>query len=250
MKKLALKLALLPFAVPIIILGASTNALAGDDVSVSVSLDYALEYVFRGVTLASDVIQPGAEIAFGNFTAGAWLSLPVDDSADAFADELDLYASYSFSLSESVSADVGATLYHYPQSGGLFDIGTDAGDASTLELFGSLGFGGTLEPSLSAFYDLTLEAFTVEAGVSHSIPVGEALSFDMGAAVGAVSVSGSGDYQYGSASGALTYALSDAASAYIGVNAGFSSDDTFLKLSNLTPRGSSAWFGAGISTGF
>ena len=249
MKKLAIKIALLPLAFPLLLLGASTYAFA-DEVEVSVSLDYVSEYVFRGVTLASDAIQPGAEITYGSFTAGAWLSLPIDDNANAYSDELDLYASYSVEISESVSADFGATLYHYPQSGGLFDIGTGAGDASTVEFFGSIGSGGALEPNVTAYYDTTLKAFTLEGGVSHSIPIGEKTSFDLGANVGVVSTDGPGDYQYGSASGALTYALSGAASVYISANAGVSSQDTFQKLSNFAPKSSSAWFGAGISTGF
>lgn len=250
MKKLALKLALLPFAVPLMLLGASTYAFAGENVEVSISVDYTSEYVFRGVTLAGDAIQPGIEATFGNFTTGAWFSTPIDDPTNAYADELDLYAGYSFDLSDAVSADVGATLYHYPQSGGLFDIGTGVGDASTLEIYGSLGFSGPLEPSVTTYYDLTLKALTIEGSAGYSFPLAEKTSLDLGASAGLVSVQGPGDYQYGSASASVAYAVSDAASAYIGANAGVSSENTFQRLSNFTPKSSSLWFGVGVSTGF
>ncbi len=250
MKKLAIKLALLPFAVPLMLLGASTYAFAGEDVEVSVSLDYVSEYVFRGTTLAGDAIQPGIEVAFGNFTTGAWYSTPVDDPTNAYADELDLYASYSFDVSDAVSADLGILLYHYPQSGGLFDIGTGVGDASTVEIYGSLGFAGPLEPSISVYYDLTLKALTLEGGAGYSFPLAEKTSLDLGATAGIVSLEGPGDYQYGSASASLNYAVSEAVSTYVGVNAAVSSEDTFQRLSNFTPKSSSLWFGAGISAGF
>lgn len=248
MKKLALKLALLPFAAPLMLLGASPYAFAGDEVEVSVSVDYVSEYVFRGYTLAGDAIQPGIEATFGNFTTGAWFSTPIDDPTNAYVDELDLYAGYSFDVSDAVSADLGVTLYHYPQSGGLFDIG--AGDASTVEIYGSLGFAGPLEPSVTAYYDLTLKALTLEGGAGYSVPLAEETSLDLGATAGIVSVEGPGDYQYGSVSASVAYAVSDAASVYVGANAGVSSEDTFQNLSNFTPKGSSLWFGAGVSTGF
>ncbi len=250
MTKTTLKIALVNFALPCIFFGTSTTAFAGDNVNVSISVDYTSEYVFRGVTLAGDALQPGIEFAFGNFTTGAWFSTPADDPTNAFADELDLYASYSFDLSDAVSADLGATLYHYPGSGGLLDIGTGVGDASTLEIYGSLGFAGPLEPSVTTYYDLSLKALTIEGSAGHSFPLAEKTSLDLGASAGIVSIQGPGDYQYGSASASVAYAVSDAASAYIGANAGVSSENTFLRLSNFTPKSSSLWVGAGISTGF
>lgn len=243
------KLLLTSLAVPAMMLGLSANASA-QEVSYSASVDVVSEYVFRGVTLAGPAIQPGVEASFGNFTAGAWLSAPVDDGA-VWDTELDLYAGYSFTVSDDVSFDVGATLYHYPEaSGGLLDIGIGAGDASTLEFYGSVGFGGMFEPSLTAYYDISFEALTLEGSAGYSFPVSDSTSIDLGLTVGSVSVDGPGDYQYGSLSAAYTYALSDAASVYFGANAGVSSDKTFTRLSDYTGKAQSAWVGAGFSTGF
>ncbi len=259
MKKLILKLALAPLALPLLILGCSTYALAADDdrnISISVSVDYVSEYVFRGVTLAGSAFQPGAEISVGNFTAGVWASVASGEESNVFADEIDFYVGYGFDLGEKISGNIGATLYHYPQSGGLFDIGSN--DAGTVEIYGGLGFDAPLTPSITAFYDLNLKAFTLEGGAEHSFPLGEKTSFDVGAAAGLVTVNGAGDYQYGSLSGALSYGLADNTSVYIGINGALSSLNTFLDTNfdpaNLatvsSPGKSSAWFGVGISSGF
>lgn len=244
------KLLLTSLAVPAMMLGLSANASA-QEVDFSASVDVVSEYVFRGVTLAGVAVQPGVEAAYGNFTAGAWLSAPLEDGSN-WDTELDLYAGYSFTLSEDTSFDVGATLYHYPEGdGGLLDIGVDTGDASTLEFYGSLGFGGVMfEPSLTAYYDISFEALTLEASAGHSIPLSETTSIDLGLTLGVVSVDGPGDYEYGSLSAAYTLAMSDSSSFYFGANLGVSSDKTFTRLSDYTGKAQSAWAGAGFSTSF
>ncbi len=273
MKKFVVKLALAPLSLPLLILGysayasvaeddsdLSANASANSTISINVSVDYVSEYVFRGVTLAGGAFQPGAEISTsamgGNFTAGVWASVASGEESNSFADEIDFYVDYGFDLNESMSANVGAVLYHYPQSGGLFDIG--ANDAGTVEIYGGLGFDAALAPSVTAFYDLNLKAFTLEGGAEHSFPLGEKTSFDVGVAAGLVTVDGAGDYQYGSLSGALSYGFNDISSVYVGVNGGLSSQNTFLDTNfDITnpatisaPNKSSIWFGVGISSGF
>ena len=254
--KLRYKIALLPFALPLLILGASTYALAGDDLSVSVTTDYTSKYVFRGVALAGGAFQPGAEVSTGNFTAGVWASVASGEESVFFSDEVDFYAGYSFALSGAISADVGATLYHYPQAGGVFDIG--ANDAGTVEVYGSLGFDAPLAPSVTAYYDISLEAFTLEGGAEYSVPVADKTSFDVSGAAGLVSANGGGDYQYGSVTGALSYGFTDTTSAYVSVNGGLSSQDTFFDTNfnsrDLTtisaPKSSGVWFAVGLSSGF
>ena len=130
----------------------------------------------RGVTLAGEAFQPGAEVSVGNFTAGVWASVAVGEESVFFGDEIDLYAGYAFDVSETISADVGVTLYHYPQAGGLFDIG--ANDAGTIEIYGGLSLDALLAPSITAYYDFNFEAFTLEGGVEYSAPIGEKTSFD------------------------------------------------------------------------
>jgi len=229
-------------------LTVSTAAMA-NDVSYSVGVDYVTEYVFRGVSLADQAIQPYAEASFGNFTAGVWASLSEGTGSAAAGDEVDLYVSYSLPVEGPVSFDTGLTYYHYPQGGGLFE--TDGGSAGTYEVSLSAGFDAPLEPSLTAFYDLTLEAFTLEGGLSKSVPVTDAVGLDLGLTAGLVDGDGF-SYEYGSLSAAFSTALGEAASAYVGGNLALSSDRT-LNFDDLIAGGGrkdNVWFGVGVSTGF
>lgn len=241
-----------------LIAGMTSIAPAATAADWSLSTDFVGEYVFRGTTLGAESLQAGVEVAFDNgFYTGIWGNTGVGEQSSATDDEIDFYAGYGFELSPTISADVGATLYHYPQSGDIFDIGTGAGDASTLEFFGGLGFDVALAPSIYVYYDETLETFTVEGGAEYSVPVSDTTSFDLSGSLGAVEPDSGTDYQYLTVGAALSYAFSDAASGYIGLNAGTSSEDTYQDID--VPAGStsfgpaddsSVWYSIGLSTGF
>jgi len=222
---------------------------SAQDVSVSTGVDIVSDYVFRGVSLADTAIQPYVEASVGSLTFGAWSSTGFGETSALAGDEIDLYASYNFAVSDAVSLDAGITYYHYPQGGSLFE--TADGGAGTYEVSLAAGFDTMLSPSIAAYYDLTLEAFTVEGGISHSVPMSDKASFDLGATVGLVDGDGF-SYEYGSASAALGYALSDNTSAYLGANYAINSEDAlnFSKTLAGDPKGSLLWFGAGVSAGF
>jgi len=160
--------------------------------------------------------------------------------------------------------DVGATIYHYPEYGDLFSFGdfSDPDDASTLELSAGTSFDLPFEPSITLFYDTSLENTTIEGGAGYSWPAGEAGSIDLGASLGYVALgadsTGYGtdvfdSYTYGSASAAYSYAFSDAASGYIGLTAAASSEDTMVDVSETiptSPETSTIFYSIGLSTGF
>ncbi len=229
-----------------------SHAAMADDLSVTTSIDYVSEYVFRGVSLARGAVQPGIEVSKNGFTAGVWTSVALGEASSAAGDEVDVYAGYGWSLNETVSADIGATIYHYPDtSGSLFDFG----DASTFEVYAGLGFDAPLAPSLYGYYDFDLKAFTVEGGVSHSLPVSEKTSFDLGLSAGLVNADGGGDYEYGTGSIAYSYGLTDTASVYLGANYSLSSSKSLnFKIDGngnaFTNKKDKFWTGIGISTGF
>lgn len=243
MKKVCLTLsAILAITLP------ATAAQAGD-VSVSTTIDYTTDYVFRGVSLADSAIQPGVEAAMGSFSVGAWFSTGVGDTSILAGDEVDLYASYGFTLSDKVSASIGGTYYHYPQGGSLFE--TNNGAAGTYEVSAGVEFDMPLAPSATAYYDFTLEAFTLEGGIGHSFPMSDKTSFDLGLTAGLVDGDGF-SYEYGQASAALSYAFTDAVAAYVGANFALSSEDTlnYSKILAGNPKDSLLFFGTGISAGF
>lgn len=222
-----------------VLLGLSAFAPSAfaQDVSVSTSIDYVTEYVFRGVSLEDAAVQPGVELGFGDFTAGVWASTGLGSNSAADTDEVDFYLGYGTSISDSVSLSLGATLYHYP----------DAGD--TVEFSAGLGFDAPLSPSVTAYYDIDLEAFTLEGSLGQSIPMTDKTNFDLGLTAGLVDADGGGSYEYGQASASLGYSFTDDVSVYAAVNYVISSEDT-LGFTKTTPKDNLLFAGVGIAAGF
>lgn len=220
------------------------------ELSVSTGVDFVSQYVFRGVSLADDAVQPYVEASYGNFTVGGWFSTAIGANSVAAGDEFDLYVGYSVPLDSSISLDLGATYYHYPQGGDFFE--TEDGGAGSYEVSAAVGFGDVpLAPTVAAYYDFTLEAFTLEGGIGHSVAIGESQSLDLGLSVGLVDGDGF-SYEYGQASAAVSHAFTDDVSAYFGANFALNSEDAldFDSTLNGDPKGSMFWLGTGISAGF
>ena len=220
------------------------------ELSVSTGVDFVSQYVFRGVSLADDAVQPYAQASYGNFTLGGWFSTGIGENSIAAGDEFDLYAGYSVPLDSSISLNLGATYYHYPQGGDFFE--TDNGNAGSYEVSASVGFGNVpLAPSVTAYYDFTLEAFTLEGSGSHSVALGGANSLNLGLTVGLVDGNGF-SYEWGTASAAVNHAFTDNVSAYIGANVSVNSEDflDFDSILNGDPQGDLFWVGTGVSAGF
>lgn len=236
-------------------------AFAQDDgISVSTGIDSVTEYVFRGVSLGGDSIQPYAEISAGGFTVGAWYSVGFGADSAVQADEVDLYASYSVPLDGPVSLDIGGTYYHFPQSGAFFE--TEGGSAGSYEVFGSVGFGEVpLAPTATVYYDFTFESLTLEGSVGHSFELArEGWTTDLGLTAGFVDVSG-GNYEWATATVALNKAVTDDIGFYISGNFSLNSNDNTLGFDRVVDPATEVafatvdsdnllWFGTGISVGF
>lgn len=209
------------------ILGAAfafTSTASAGDISFSASTDYVSEYVFRGVSFANTAVQPGFEASIGGFTAGVWASVGLGETSILAGDEIDVYGSYGFNLTDALSASVGFTIFHFPQSGGLFNFDSEE-LGSTFEAFVSASYDTVLSPTFSVYRDFTLDAFTFEGSVGHSFPVSDKTSFDLGVTAGAVAVDGGGGYQWGTGSASLGYSVTDNSSIYVGANFSINSED-------------------------
>ena len=237
---------------PLLLATTAHAAEFGDtEVDVTVGIDYVTQYVFRGASLGGDSIQPYVELGFGNLTVGTWFSTGIGDTSAAAADEIDVYASYDFELSDLVSASAGITYFHYPQGGGF--LGTDNGGTGSYEVSGGVALDTVLEPSATAYYDFTLEAFTAEFGVGHAISTGgDKGSFGLGLTGGLVDGDGF-SYEYAQASLGYDYAVTDAASVSAGAHYTVNSDKA-LDFGELARGGSGDaqlfWAGVGVSAGF
>ena len=244
------------YILPLVSLSACMGTGYHQSPEFSASTEYVSKYVFRGTALAGEAIQPGMEVSSGNFTAGVWSSVAVGEESNSFGDEIDVYASYSDSISEKVDYEVGATLYHYPQFGGLLDIG--ANEAGTVEVYGGLSFDTPLAPSVTAYYDANLNTTTLEGGLSHALPLSQKTSLELSAQAGMVESESSTDYQYGALRGSFNYAVSENATLFTSANYGLSSENTFADTSFdpanpatlSAPKKSGAWFTLGVSSSF
>ncbi len=97
------------------------------------SLDIYSSYIWRGLKFGSGpAFQPGVEFSSGGFAIGGWGSV---SSSDIEAFEADLYAGYSFDLSETATLGITVTDYYF---GGDW---TD-GASHYFEPMVSLGLGG------------------------------------------------------------------------------------------------------------
>jgi len=194
---------------------AMTSIAGAQELSVSTTLAWESDYIFRGVRLADEYFAPSVDISYGDFYAGIWAALPVEatkaDGSDA--NEVDFYAGYGFGLSETVSADIGFTYYTYPETSDEF-FDTD----NTFEVYAGLSFEAPLSPAVYVFYDFDLEALTFEASGGHSVEISEEGSVDFTVYVGWVDPDMASDYFYYGAGAAYSYAFTENASASIGVN--------------------------------
>jgi uncharacterized protein (TIGR02001 family) len=184
---------------------------------VSVSVDFASAYVFRGVTLNDGfVIQPGLEATgfglaehCGSLTLGTWGNFDVDDynggESSEFS-EVDWYVSYSLpTLVDGLDLFVGWTEYTYPSSaGGNADKEANVGagfDLAGVALGATAYFGAGGAVHSSQYY-------LFDAG--YDLELAEDLGASLGASFAYADIDGGENgFADGTLSAALGYALSD-----------------------------------------
>jgi len=183
---------------------------------VSVTLDAASAYVFRGVTFNDGpVLQPGLEVALpSGLVLGAWGNIDIDDYDGSLVEnqfsEIDIYGSYALPV-ELLDVSIGYTEYTYPGAEGDADreVGVSFGTALEMVELGLgiyYGLDGGIEKSLY-----------VELSAGTSLELAEGVGLDLGATVGYADPdegeSGFADY---SVSAGLGYGVVGASVAYIG----------------------------------
>ncbi len=242
------------------VLGVTTTATA-DELSISTTVGFESRYIFRGVQFAETSIQPAINLSYGNFYLNSWFNLPIGDDdlvVTPGGEELDLIAGYSAPLNDMISFDVGVTYYVFPDlASGFFDVFEEDGDglgANTLEPYLGVSFDVPLAPSVYVYHDLFIDTTTIQGNISHSFPLAEKTSFDLGGFIGYVfDDTGGTDYLYGTASADVSYAFTDNGSIYTGMRYGGSDiaggafiDDSILG----TSKASGFWWGIGFNADF
>ncbi|MBD2857923.1 hypothetical protein IB286_02810 [Spongiibacter sp. KMU-158] len=142
-------------------------------VEVSGNVTLASDYTFRGQSQTNErgAIQGGFDADFGNgFTLGAWSSNVDGGAGTENTQELDLYAGYSFAVSEGVSLDLGYTHYIYP--------GKEVESNYDEFLVGVSFAGASLSVIYSPEYFGSDNGSAVITNLDYSMAVNEAVSID------------------------------------------------------------------------
>jgi hypothetical protein len=184
-----------------ILLAAPARA-ARAQTEIGAQLDLFSAYVWRGVTYTNKpVAQPDVYVSFpaGNasITAGGWANIEIgsyDDPNDDFSEsgglsafniaEFNPYAEVSFSTGNAALAG-GIIGYIFPNDLDAAPNGGLDSESNTWEVYGIVGFDVPLAPELSLYYDFDkVKGAYLEGGVSHSVPLGESHTLDLGGLVG------------------------------------------------------------------
>jgi uncharacterized protein (TIGR02001 family) len=215
-------------------LGIGSMALAGalsvSAADVSVGIDFASAYIFRGVTLNDGwVAQPGLEVSgLHGFTVGTWANFDLEDNtggAPSGGDfsEVDLYVSYAIPV-EGFGLSIGLTEYTYPR--GVLEteqldgtVTTEPLDADReLNLILSLD-DVPLAPSLGVYYGLDGlidKALYLELGLSHEEALTEDVTASVGLAVGYVEPdAGDSGFNHATISAGLGYKFASLGVIYV-----------------------------------
>lgn len=232
-----------------------------ESIDVSTTVGFESRYVFRGVQFAETSIQPAINLGFEGFYLNAWFNLPIGDNnlvVTPGGEELDLVAGYSAPLNAVFSIDVGITYYVFPDvADHFFDMFEEDGDGvpgNTAELYVGVAMAAPLSPSLYVYHDFFLDTTTLQGNLSHSVPLAEKTSFDLGGFAGYVfDDAGGTDYLYGAASADISYALTDNGSVYAGVRYGGSDIPGGAVIDEPlagTTQASGVWWGLGFNASF
>ncbi len=242
--------------------------------SVSATIGYESEYVFRGEKYAGHSIQPGLEFAYPiygiDIYAGGWYTSPVQGSKKDELTELDIYAGATYTYG-AVTFDVGYIYYWYPEvTSESESVSRDMEVYCGVTVDTSSYLGINLNPSAYYFYNWVLKQQVVEISIGYEAPIGEwvidndKLTMPLNLYGGYLSAGRKyGDidgidnagvsYFYYGASADIAYALTD----YCTISGGIrysqrdgGNEGEPVDHAELCGRERNLWFGAKVSFGF
>jgi len=220
------------------VLGAgalSAQSLA--DLTLTGTFNLESEYVFRGQKLAQESFQPSLEAGLplygGDFYAGVWTNLPIENNAE---NEIDFYAGFAYPVTDMFTVDVGAIYYWYPsQDNSPLDGTVDR----EREVYVGVSADVILSPAVYGFWDFDQEGWTLEGSVGYTFDLEQAAgvsgaALELGGYLGYTDVddvsagqgteAGNG-YGYVGGSADLTYQVNEATSTGLGVRVAYNNDD-------------------------
>ena len=147
------------------------------DLSITFIPTLVSQYMYRGMRYGGVSLQPTVDFRSGGLNAGFWGNFPLSNKVRGVSDpELDLYGSYTRTLSARTAAVVGGTWYHFPRA--------EASDGYHRQTFEpNLAFTYTVDGfrlTPKVYYDIVREGFTAEVSAFYAYPltrIGSELDF-------------------------------------------------------------------------
>jgi len=165
--------------------------------TVSGTMDYESQYIFRGKKVTNSALQPSVNFAYpyanGSINAFVWTSQPIGRSSNGSTgvggqgpnqnNEIDAGIAYDHPLSgwsDDTTLEVGYQLYWYPDFGGNNNSGAGLVSRSHEFHIGATYdstklIGYNLSPSLFYYHDIILDSNTLQLGLAYSYDLSDML---------------------------------------------------------------------------
>lgn len=160
--------------------------------TVSGTMDYESEYVFRGKKVTASAFQPSVNFSYpaynGSINAFVWTSQPIGQQGTGGAgpngtNEIDAGIAYDHPLSgwsDDTTLEVGYQLYWYPDNGGVATNGSGPPSRSHEFHIGATYdttklAGYNVSPSVFYYHDVILDSNTLQFGLAYSWDLSDTL---------------------------------------------------------------------------
>lgn len=134
-------------------------------------------YIWRGFNLSEDdafVVQPGADVSIGGFTASWWGNMSENTGE---LNEVDLTLDYTLGVTDMISASIGNIMY---------DVDIDGEPDTTNELYLGVAVDTLLSPTATVYFDYDeFDSVYATIGGSYGFDLQKGLSLGLGATLGA-----------------------------------------------------------------
>lgn len=169
---------------------ALTAGVASAEIEGDVYAGYATDYIFRGVNLAEDLAEAGANLSTvcpltgGTITAGLWYGSGNDDNGD-FDNQLNTTVGISKEFS---GVNLGVGYINYDLINGTGEDTQEVYLSASAEVFAGIVLGAT------GYYDFDANSgWYFETGASKSFEINETVSLNLSAGIGLYESSNTSD---------------------------------------------------------
>ncbi len=232
-----------------------------EDLSVTSTVAFESEYVFRGIQYAQYNFQPTVDLGYRDSYLGIWAMEPTD-SADSPVSEINFYAGHQAQVDDMLGMDFGMNFYYFRNHEEMVaasDAAFAAGDpirvrslnSTEIEMYVGATIDVPLTPSAYLYYNFDAKVWTLEASGGRAFVIADGWDLTLGGHVGhAWAAHPVADYLYGGVSADLTYAFTPNANVSFGPRLTFNDSDADDPEMAAIEVSTNLWWGVSFTAGF